>query len=52
MDYDGISDVVDNCHRVPNVNQTDYDEDAIGDHCDLYLDGDGILNEFDACWSN
>ena len=52
MDYDGISDVLDNCHRVPNVNQTDYDEDGIGDHCDLDLDGDGVLNEFDACGSN
>ena len=52
LDYDGISDMIDNCHRIPNVNQTDYDEDGIGDHCDLDLDGDGILNEFDACGGN
>jgi hypothetical protein len=50
-DGDGISDAIDNCPNVPNVNQADTDHDGMGDVCDncantcnpqqLDADGDG-----------
>lgn len=33
-DNDGISDMMDNCVKIKNVNQTDTDGDGVGDACD------------------
>ena len=35
-DNDGMSDVLDNCPTIPNANQSDSNEDSLGDVCDLY----------------
>ena len=52
-DNDGISDSLDNCPLVQNVNQQDTDKDGKGDACDtvdnLDSDNDGISNYHDNC---
>lgn len=48
-DEDTIPDTDDNCITTPNQDQSDIDDDGIGDACDPDIDGDGILNEADAC---
>ena len=35
-DNDGIADVLDNCPTIPNPDQSDSNEDGLGDVCDLY----------------
>ncbi|PIR20373.1 MAG: hypothetical protein COV45_06245 [Deltaproteobacteria bacterium CG11_big_fil_rev_8_21_14_0_20_47_16] len=53
-DVDGIGDNHDNCPQVVNATQTDTDQDAIGDLCDLVnnntldTDGDGVIDKLDA----
>jgi len=44
QDGDGVFDAVDNCIATANLNQEDFDLDAIGDACDVDIDGDGVLN--------
>jgi hypothetical protein len=39
----------DNCPAIFNPDQTDKDNDRIGDACDDDIDGDGIPNEEDSC---
>jgi len=34
MNYDGFSDLADNCPLTPNANQNNLDSDATGDACD------------------
>ncbi|KAH1000787.1 cartilage oligomeric matrix protein-like [Dendroctonus ponderosae] len=46
---DKIGDVCDNCVNVYNPDQSDIDNDDIGDACDPDMDNDGILNERDNC---
>ncbi|MCW8853254.1 MAG: thrombospondin type 3 repeat-containing protein, partial [Gammaproteobacteria bacterium] len=48
LDGDGIADNQDNCPVNANTNQTDTDNDTIGDACDNDIDGDGTPNESDA----
>ena len=53
LDGDGISDSVDNCPTISNDDQTDFDEDGIGDICDMDADGDGIPDDLDNClWTS
>jgi hypothetical protein len=47
-DGDGVTDNDDNCISSPNSEQTDFDEDGIGDACDDDDDDDGIADENDA----
>ena len=49
MDRDGVPDNADNCPRVLNPGQEDWDDDSIGDRCDDDDDGDGVLDENDNC---
>ena len=48
-DGDGVADPLDNCPAVPNTNQSDIDDDGLGDVCDPDIDGDGTDNELDSC---
>jgi hypothetical protein len=48
-DGDGVPDTQDNCPRVANPSQYDFDVDHIGDACDADADGDGLLPGADNC---
>lgn len=48
-DNDGYFDQNDNCETVPNQDQTDTDDDGIGDACDDDDDNDGVLDTEDNC---
>ena len=51
-DSDGILDDVDNCVTIWNKDQSDTDQDGIGDVCDDVsndIDGDGVLDRTDNC---
>ncbi|PNQ74995.1 regulator [Hanstruepera neustonica] len=52
-DNDGIPDAQDNCPSISNPNQSDVDNDGIGDSCDttndLDTDNDGIPDDEDNC---
>jgi hypothetical protein len=47
-DLDGVPNVLDNCPNDPNPFQGDFDDDAVGDHCED-SDGDGDLDAADNC---
>ncbi len=47
-DSDSIVDVSDNCINTANLDQSDIDNDSIGDACDTDRDGDSVLNDSDA----
>lgn len=46
-DGDGVVDVDDNCPSVYNPDQTDTDQDEVGDHCDADDDNDGVADAED-----
>ncbi len=48
-DGDGILDDEDNCPFIHNPDQTDTDEDGIGDLCEPDTDGDGVIDDYDNC---
>ncbi len=48
-DGDGVIDRDDNCEGVPNPQQTDTDDDGVGDACDSDDDGDGVDDGADNC---
>jgi hypothetical protein len=48
-DFDRVCDQQDNCPSVPNPDQTDLDNDQLGDACDQDKDGDGVLEPGDNC---
>ena len=39
----------DNCPRIPNSGQEDFDGNGVGDACEDDIDGDGIPNREDNC---
>jgi hypothetical protein len=47
-DYDGIPDVSDNCPDTANPDQTDFNNNGIGDACED-SDGDGLVDSEDNC---
>jgi hypothetical protein len=49
IDGDGVANANDNCPDKSNANQSDIDNDGIGDLCDDDRDGDGIPNATDNC---
>ena len=49
MDGDTVLNAEDNCQTTANTDQSDIDNDGIGDVCDEDMDGDTILNTEDNC---
>ena len=39
----------DNCPKIPNSGQEDFDGNGVGDACENDIDGDGISNRNDNC---
>ncbi len=48
-DNDGVPNVSDNCPATYNPEQEDFDEDSLGDVCDVDSDNDGVANLDDFC---
>ena len=46
-DGDGVIDSQDNCPDEVNEDQSDYDEDDMGDICDFDDDNDGVIDLYD-----
>ena len=49
FDNDGVLDGEDNCPRISNADQTNLDNDLLGDVCDEDDDNDSIIDENDDC---
>ncbi len=48
-DGDGVADTEDNCPFISNADQTDTDNDGLGNSCDSDDDNDGVLDGSDNC---
>ena len=48
IDNDGVDNLSDNCPSLINADQSDIDNDLLGDVCDEDIDGDGVANDADA----
>jgi len=46
-DTDGITDSIDNCPKITNPTQSDFDHDKLGDECDPDDDNDGVIDKAD-----
>ncbi|MCH7966444.1 MAG: thrombospondin type 3 repeat-containing protein, partial [Thaumarchaeota archaeon] len=42
-----MTDLIDNCPKITNPTQSDFDGDKIGDECDIDDDNDGVIDEID-----
>ena len=51
-DGDNVTNGNDNCPNTSNTNQSDLDNDTLGDVCDEDMDGDGTLNDADVFPTN
>ncbi len=49
LDGDGVLDGIDNCPRVANADQANFESDMFGDVCDDDDDNDGIADDLDTC---
>lgn len=49
LDADGVLDGIDNCPRVANPDQANFESDMFGDVCDDDDDNDGIADDLDIC---
>jgi len=47
-DADGVINSLDNCPNIVNPTQSDFDNDKIGDDCDIDDDNDNVLDAIDA----
>lgn len=48
-DRDGVSDLKDNCKNIANPDQSDINQNGIGDSCEFDSDNDSIPDEIDNC---
>jgi len=48
VDKDGVVDSFDNCPKITNSLQSDFDGDKIGDDCDIDDDNDSVVDAIDA----
>jgi Tol biopolymer transport system component len=48
-DGDGVPDQLDNCPTVANADQTDTDQDGVGDACDTATCGNSVVEGYEVC---
>ena len=48
-DFDGVEDNLDNCPEIQNIDQENYDDDLLGNACDVDDDNDGVEDSADNC---
>ena len=48
-DFDGVENNLDNCPEIQNIDQENYDDDFLGNACDVDDDNDGVEDSADNC---